>query len=142
MKKKHILIGMVLGMFSVTGFAGMVNPVEVNVDLDNMIASGDMLTARNAEGEDVLIGCGQRIIDLGNDTVFAWGFCQATDADGDQKTCITENAELLNGIDSISDTSYITFAWDLDDNCTRIGSSTQSFYAPKGKANKAPKVDD
>lgn len=97
-----------------------------------------MLIARNFEEDGVLIGCGQRILDLGDGNTFTFGFCQATDAEGDQKTCLTENPELLNGIGSISDTSFITFSWDADDVCTRIGSSTQSFYAPKGKANKAP----
>ena len=46
---------------------------------------------------------------------------------------------LLDGIQSIADNSFITFSWTDDGTgaltCTRIGSSTQSFYLPKIKSN-------
>jgi hypothetical protein len=71
--------------------------------------------------------------------VFHWGFCQAQLVDGAAYTCITTNPDLLDGIDSIADASYVIFSWTDDGTgnltCTHIGSSTQSFYLAKQKGN-------
>ena len=80
-----------------------------------------MITARFAPDNLTYIGCGTRAIDDGAGGVFGFGFCQAQNAAGVQFTCFTENAGLLNDMHATSDFSFITFAWDVDGNCTRVG---------------------
>ena len=100
-----------------------------------MSALGDQVTARYSSNKDEFIGCGTRNFDDGVNS-FMFGFCQAADTDGNQLTCFTENPSLLDTIDGISDFAFIIFSW-VDDGfggfeCTFVGSSTQSFYLPRG----------
>ena len=39
--------------------------------------------------------------------------------------------ELVITMAATADFSFITFNWDENDECTRIGFSTQSFYLPE-----------
>ena len=134
MKIKYGL--MVAALTLVTGMAsaGLVQPAEITVDVVNMIASGDQLTARNAKNDVEFIGCGIRVTDTGFGT-FSFGFCQASDSEGVEITCFTQNAELLDVMKTTSDFAFITFSWKDDGaggaECRRIGFSTQSFYLPK-----------
>jgi len=118
-------------------YAGGTQPAPVDVDLDNGFAQGDMVTARYSSDKNEFIGCGSRSFDNGVNS-FRFGFCQAEDQDGDRAICFTENPDLLDRIDGISDSSFITFSF-VDDGfgnggleCIRIGFSTQSFYLPRG----------
>jgi hypothetical protein len=78
---------------------------------------------------------------------FQFGLCQATDSDGVRAVCFTENPKLLDTMKTISDFAFISFSWQDDGNggaeCTRVGTSTQSFYDPdfttKGKKTKGKK---
>ena len=99
--------------------------------LTGMIASGDMVTARYSTDPDEYIGCGIRIFSDGAGGTTAFGFCQATDRDGDIAFCNTADAGLLDAISSSAAFSFVTFSWDATDTCTRIGFSNQSFYLPK-----------
>ena len=76
--------------------------------------------------DNTFIGCGVRH----NIAPFVFGFCQASVGAGETETvtCFTEDAGLLDAIKSISDYSFVTFGWNADFECTRIGNSTQSFY--------------
>ena len=56
--------------------------------------------------------------------------CQAGDEEGDEATCFSEDAELLDMMRATGDYSFVTFSWNEDGDCTRIGFSTQSFYLP------------
>ena len=111
------------------------------VDLVNMTANGDQVTARIAKDDFSYIGCGIRVFDDGVNS-FAFGFCQAAaDSEENQITCFTENPNLLQTMGATSDFAFITFSWQDDGfggaECTRVGYSTQSFYLPnfttKGK---------
>lgn len=114
-----------------TAIAGFVQPFPVDVDLTNRIASGDQVTARYSVSEIDFIGCGIRKIADGVGGVFTFGFCQARDAADEQIICNTQDAALLDAISSSGDFGFITFSWDENDMCTRIGFSNQSFYLPK-----------
>ena len=100
-----------------------------------MFAQGDQWTARNSDNSGDLIGCGIRNLDDGMGGSFSFGFCQATDSDGDAITCTSFNEDLFDTIKANNSYSFITFGWDANDECTRIGFSTQSFYLP-GKGHK------
>ncbi len=63
--------------------------------------------------------------------IFTTGFCQARNAAEEQFTCFTQDADLIDAMSSTADFSFITFAWNEDGECTRIGFSTQSFYLTK-----------
>ena len=117
-------------------YAGLIQPAPVTIDLDNRIASGDMLTARVSKNDFELIGCGIRQIDNGVNPPFSFGFCQATDSDEQIAFCSTLNDNLLDVMKASSAYSFVTFSWNENDECTRIGFSTQSFYLPNKKADK------
>jgi hypothetical protein len=138
-----MLVALVLA--SSAALAGFTQPAPVAVDLTERLATGDMATSRYTKGQ-TFIGCGVRTVVTAGGVV-TFGFCQAGDAEGDEITCFTENAELLDVMKATGDFSFIVFAWTEDEEggaeCTRIGFSTQSFYLPKGlKANKGTPVDE
>lgn len=117
--------------------AGLKQPAPVVIDLVNMIATGDQVTARIADDDVSFIGCGIRVTDDGVNPPFAFGFCQAGDSEENQITCFTQSPNLLQAMGANSDFAFITFNWDENGDCTRVGFSTQSFYQPnfttKGK---------
>lgn len=113
-------------------FAGTTQPAPVIVDLDANFAQGDMLTARDAKSDDVFIGCGTRSFDDGFGGTFEFGFCQAQDEEVERGFCNTTNPGLTEAMGRLDGTSFVTFSWDPNTGeCTRVGSSTQSFYLDK-----------
>ena len=137
MKIKQLLITIVFAVLSANVYAGLTQPAEVTIDLVNRFAQGDMLTARSSDNDFTMIGCGIRKIGFSPTETISFGFCQANSGEeGGSFTCFTQNADILAGINAISDYSFITFAWDENDECTRIGNSTQSFYLPDLKEKK------
>ncbi len=138
MKIKQLLITMAFAMLSSSVYAGLSQNAEVVVDLENRIAYGDMVTARYSDSDFTFIGCGIRKISVSPTETISFGFCQANSGEAEDGafTCFTENADILDGINAISDYSFITFGWDENDECTRIGNSTQSFYIPNIKVKK------
>jgi hypothetical protein len=145
MKTKYLISITVLTLLAGTAYGGSVQPVLVLVDLDNMTAFGDQYTARTSDGDIELIGCGTRSLDDGANP-FRFGFCQATDVDGDAITCFTENATLLDEMRANNDYAFITFSWQDDGGggaeCTNVGYSTQSFYLPVAVAMRCDANDD
>ena len=129
-------------LLPVLAFGGATQPAPVMIDLVNRAAQGDMWTARSSKNANELIGCGVRTFDNGGGGQFEFGFCQAVDADGVEAFCFTESPELADAVKAISDYSFITFSWDEDGECTRIGSSTQSFYLPRHTTKGEPDEDD
>lgn len=131
MRKELMAIGL-LALSSSIAMAGKVQPapvvVFVNPDGSGQ-ANGSMATARASANDVEYIGCGVRKFATGAGA-FTTGFCQASDAAGVAGFCSTENAELLDVVENIADHSFITFGWDAEGQCTRIGISTQSLYLP------------
>ena len=136
MKARYVLISAILAIFSSIAVAGLVQPAPILIDEANRFAQGDMWTARTADNDVEFIGCGTRVIDDGAGGTFLFGFCQAGDADEVEAFCSTFNQDLLDAMKSTSDFSFITFSWDENFDCTRIGFSTQSFYLPNFKIQK------
>jgi len=137
---KYLLSMLALIFSSSIVLAGLVLPAPVNIvinDDGSGAAQGDMVTVRFSENDIETIGCGVRSIDVGAGNVFEFGFCQATMDDGSAEGlgafCSTENSSLLDAMKAGNDYSFITFNWNADEECTRIGYSTQSFYIPEGK---------
>lgn len=114
-------------------WAGFVQPQVVTVDEVAMMAQGDQWTARNSSSDLEYIGCGVRYFDDGAGGVTTFGFCQARDAAGLEGMCVTERTDLVNAMASTSAFAFITFNWNVDGECTRIGNSTQSLYLPAFK---------
>ena len=131
MNVRKFLIASGLALVSSVAVAGLTEAVEVEVDLDNKNAFGDMRTARNAKDNDVHIGCGIRVTDDGISPLLAFGFCQATDADGETVFCVTQSQVLMSTMGAYNDNSFIRFVWNENGECTHVGISTQSFYLPK-----------
>ncbi len=130
MKIYRITFSMLLTLFAVSANAGKVQPAEIIIDTTNRTAGGDMVTARFSSNDTEFIGCGSRTYDLPDGT-FYFGFCQAEDADGTTAFCNTDSPVLIQAIGQLSDFAYVTFSWNEDGTCNRVGSSTQSFYLPK-----------
>ncbi|NNE56692.1 MAG: hypothetical protein HKN36_01165 [Hellea sp.] len=142
--KRSLMILAGTALMAMPAQAGQVNPQVLDVDLDNMFAAGDLLTARDDKNDDVFLGCGTRNLELGDGSLYSWAFCQGQDADGDRATCFTFNPELIQTIREINSFSWVTFSWTDDGSgtltCTRMGFSTQSQYLGKNqKGNKVPK---
>jgi hypothetical protein len=102
MKKRYLFSIPVLGMLAGVAFAGLSQPAPVMVDLVNMFAQGDQLTAKTSDNDVEFIGCGIRVIDDGVDPLFSFGFCAAADSEENQITCFTENADLLDAMKATS----------------------------------------
>jgi len=131
-KSKLIAASIICSILQSTAYAGLVQPQSVDVDLTARVANGDMITARYADEKGDFIGCGIRKISDGAGGIFEFGFCQAEDAKGERIICTSQDAGLLDAISSSNDNSFVTFSWNENDECTRIGFSNQSFYYPKG----------
>lgn len=142
MKSIYMIVLAALMLIPAWLHAGLTQPqpviIEVNPD-GSGTALGDMVSARESDNEFEFIGCGVRAFDDGVGGAFYTGFCQAAVAEAATFTCFTDNKALLDGIQTIADSSFITFSWSDDGSgnltCIRIGSSTQSFYLPKQKGN-------
>lgn len=128
---KSIVLLAILGAFSAVAFAGYIQPAPVQIMMNpdgSGTASGDMVSARFADNDGVIIGCGIRTYTSGAPSSYA--FCQATDDTGVRVMCTIFDSDLKNGLDSIGDYSFIIFSWNADGECTHMGSSTQSMYMP------------
>jgi len=138
MRIKQILITLAFTLLSSSVYAGLSQPAEVMVDLKNRVPQGIRKTASNSDRDFTMIGCDTRKISISPTETISFGFCQANSGETEEGsfTCFTQNADVLAGIDAISNYSFITFAWDEDDECIRIGNSTQSFYLPNIKEKK------
>ncbi len=130
LKRNTLSLAAVIAALSGAAIAGMVQPAPVDVDLTTRFAGGDMLSARYAPNKNEFIGCGVRKFDDGAGGATAFGFCQAEDAKGERGFCNTNNEDLLDAIEASADYGYISFSWDKDGICRRIGFSNQSFYVP------------
>ena len=132
MKKLSILLaGLGAVLISSTAIAGSVQPFPVDVDLVGLTSNGDMVSARYSANDNEFIGCGIRKIEDGVGGIFSFGFCQSESAAGDRGFCNTQNPDLLDAISSSGEYGFITYSWNGDGECTRIGFSNQSFYLPK-----------
>ena len=135
--KLKILLTMIVALFSSAVLAGLHQPAPITIDLDNRIASGDMLTAANSVNSDEFIGCGTRSFDDGLGDPFRFGFCQAQVKGGESIVCSTLSDALLDEMRASNDFSFVSFSWTDDGagnlTCTRVGFSTQSFYLDKVK---------
>ena len=129
MKIRNLLIFAILALASSFAVAGSVQPQVVLIDEVGMYAQGDMWTARSADNDLELIGCGIRKYDDYAGGALETGFCQAQDASGIHIVCTTINEELMDGMPT-GQYGFITFSWNEDFECIRIGSSNQSFYLP------------
>ncbi len=131
LNRKLLAAGLAAACASTAAMAGMVQPARVDVDLVNLTAGGDMLSARYAPNKNEFIGCGVRKFDDGAGGATAFGFCQAEDEKGERAFCNTDNEDLLDAIEASADYGYVSFSWDeKTQRCTRIGFSNQSFYVP------------
>ena len=137
--KTRFLLTAILTFFTSTAFAGLHMPESVMVDVDERLAKGDIWTARFSDGEADFIGCGIYTLDDLNGSYAAFAFCQARDANEVVAFCATQNEGLIEAIRAIADFSSITFRWDENDQCTDIGSSTQSYYLNDGMSKKDKK---
>jgi len=130
MKVRQLAISAILVFVSFSSFAGAVMKAPVEIDLLGNFASGSQLAARASRNNVENIGCGVWGIADGQGGGYGFGFCQATDADGVTAVCQTDNEYLLDVIKAVSAYSFIKFAWDENNVCTRIKESNQSGYLP------------
>ena len=134
---RKIILAFALTVVSTSLYAGFTQPFPVEIDFENRAANGDMWSARISDNENMLIGCGSRQIQFGEEIV-AFAFCQARVAEGEDGgvICNTFDPVMVAAINAIADYSFVTFNWNEEGECTRIGFSTQSFYLPKHKVKK------
>lgn len=139
---KSILVSVLFMFFNVSAFAGAVSSQPVSVDYDTKRAAGDLLSARTANDDVSLIGCGVKtIIWQDGVTTESWGFCQATDSMENSARCWTENPVLLNVMGAAGTYNWIGFSWFenpadgicngfFECICKSVDTSNNSFYLP------------
>lgn len=145
MKLRYISFFGALLLSSSIAIAGFLQPAPVTVTVNDDgsgTASGDMATARFADNDFDLIGCGIRTFDDGAGGVFEFGFCQAQDSTEVNGFCSTDRSDILDTLKATADYSFVTFSWNTDGECTRVGFSTQSFYIPEHLDSNLPDDDD
>lgn len=134
MKFVQLFLVAALMVFSAPTLAGDTASVElevvVNADLSGT-ASGDMTTVRFSDNEFEEIGCATRHFDFGYGSEFSIALCRATDANGVRYFCQSENPLFVDAINAIVENSFVTFSWDANGQCTRMGFSTRSLYIPR-----------
>lgn len=141
MKLKRLFAAATLVLASSMVFAGLIvdSDVEVTINSDlSGTAIGSMSSARFSNNHIESIGCGVRTFGDSAGGSFSFGFCRAVMDDGSAEglagVCFTDSGDLLETMRAVADYSFITFSWDAEGECTRVGYSTQSFYIPKSKA--------
>ena len=140
MKKRNVtVIAAIAVLYAVQGMAGATTEAPVTIDLELRSAQGAQTSARFADNEIELIGCGARVTSDGINPVLNFGFCQATDANGVNTVCFTQDPELVDAINSIANYGFISFAWNENDECISVRNSTQSIYIPDFKQAKSKK---
>ena len=129
MKVNAILFAGFFTLISGHLWAGAVQPyIPVDIDEDNMSATGYMAATRYSKNDVEFIGCGVTVRDNG----FTFGSCSAQDPDGNDAYCdIFDNEPLAKAVLGISDYSFISFGWNELNECTYIRVSHRSFYLPK-----------
>ncbi len=145
MKIRYLLSAATLTLAAGIAFAGFVLSAEILINLEadgSGAAQGDQWTARSSANDVEYIGCGIRHFSDGAGGAFSFGFCQAGDSEGVEAFCSTQNADLLDAMDSTSAFAFLAFSFDANGECTRIGNSTQSIYLPDFKTNDADSDSD
>ena len=132
MNTKYALSTLMLLLVSSLALGGVAIVLSVEVDLEGGIATGQIGNARYSDNDVEYIGCGTRNNDDGAGGVSGFAFCQAGDLEGDQVVCVTTNPGLIERMESISAFSFVTFQWNEDFDCIRMGYSTQSLLLPEG----------
>lgn len=129
MKFKQLVLGAFLALVGGVAVGGQYAPAPLTIDFDNLVATGDMYTARLAGNPGDLIGCGIRSPAPG----YTFAFCQARLGPSDDQLvqCFTEDPAHVATVGAMDDFSYVLFRWDADGNCTSVGNSTQSLYLPE-----------
>ena len=145
--KKGLIFIFGAALLAGTSHAGTAQPAPVTINLEDLSASGDLVTARTTKGDATFIGCGTRNFEGVDGELFSWAFCQARDVEEEHVTCFTFNPDLVATVREINDSSFVTFSWSDDGEgtltCTRMGFSTQSFYLGKQtKGNKKQNIND
>ena len=138
MKLRYVLSIAVLSLIASVVYAGTALVSDVDVNLDDRRATGQMVAARYSDNDVEFIGCGTRNFDDGAGGVTSFAFCQARDIEGDQFACLTTNVGLIDSVEAINDFSFIDFRWNEDGDCTAMGFSTQSFLLPEGLDRNDP----
>jgi hypothetical protein len=119
---------------------------ENGVVLDRGLAYGQMWSARSSKNDFEYIGCSYKAIELGDGSVFKFGFCQARDVNEVRVICYTDNPEMLDAMQATSSFAWARFRFTEPDpdffyhpelrpegarHCTRFDFSTQSYHLPE-----------
>jgi hypothetical protein len=99
---------------------------NVSISTSSQTASGAIGTVRNSADTSQYIGCY-----TGTNTSGSWGYCAAHNTGTTYASCQTTNGAMINTMRSLTDGSYVWFAWDDSGECTQIQAHHYSFYEPK-----------
>ena len=139
MKKIPMILAAVTLFHAGSGLAGSSYVSPVLIDLDTNSAQGAQSSARYSDNDIEAIGCGATVSDSGDGNVLRFGFCQATDANGESALCATFNPDLVGAINAIANYGFIRFTWNDAEECVTIRNSTQSSYLPENDTGKSKK---
>jgi hypothetical protein len=124
--QRLLVVAGLLGI-AVSVHAGVKIDSPVTVNTAARIASGDLGTARNSADTSQSINCFTDV----QTGVLTSGFCLAFDSAGHVGVCVTQSANFVDQIRSLTGDAFITFRWDASSNCTEILIDNASYTPPK-----------
>ena len=98
-------------------------PVDINVAVG--YARGSLGDARNSADAVQYIGC-YNASSVGSTIVL----CEAQDAGGVYRSCVTTDVNMVATARSISGGSFLYFQWNASGNCTALQVTSYSLFRP------------
>lgn len=129
----RLIISMMLFMMATLAYAGDVLQPQVNISVQpdgSGQAEGSVSAARFSGDDTQFIACSVRAFATGATSAESIVWCRATDAQGAQAYCYTENPALAAGLYATNAFSYVLFRWNAAGECIYMGSSIDSKYMP------------
>ena len=129
-KTQRFIIAIGTFLYATVGLAGTASDSPVVLNFELKTAQGSQTSARFSDNDIEQIGCGATVRILDDGSTLYFGFCQATDANGVDAACFTDNQALVGAINAVANFGFIRFSWNDNDECLSIRNSTQSNYLP------------
>jgi hypothetical protein len=115
-------------LFVSLSHAGLLRGSPVVIDVNERKAYGSMGFVYNSPDNTQHIGC---TIEGNRDAFDARLHCTARDINNVIVSCFSDRTPILSAAQSIGSDSFVTFTWDLNQECLRLSVTNESSYIPK-----------
>src|SRR5262249_31465231 len=113
-------------LLSSWALAGSKTNFPVLVNTTQMMAAGNLGTARNGADNLQLLGC-----QVNADSTGVWGSCIARNAAGSIGSCVSVDPGVVDAMRALNGDSYLEFHWNSTGFCTSVKVWNSSDDEPK-----------